>query len=442
MSLLTVAETAVFLNVSVSWVRRHLSELAVVPMPGGRMIRVDSDKLGSTMNSGKSLKPKEPIMVNRFQRGMVYLRGKTKVWYGRFRLETLNTKGERKIWNAPLGRKTDIPTKSAAEKKLREVMDEMLKPGAVLPKIKKFSTLVEEWKATEGMTLGNSTLANYSNALRAYVIPTFGSIDIRTITRKIIQDFLVMQAKKYGQSALKTMRLVMRMTLAWAEQNGYLEQPNGWLEGIRLPRRVAGRKVVRTELTPQQTLEFVSRMEEPYSTLVLLLASIGLRGEAAIALQAGDLDSENVLHVRRIIYDGEVVLLTEEEQQKNVFPLDAVVHAELIRRMRKLGDGQKWIFRSRANTPVNLGNARRRYLHPTAAAIGVKVGGWHDFRHTLTRMMRRAGVDPIIRRDTLGHSKVEQQEVYDLAQRAEVGNALKLVGRQLEPNVEPNQSIQ
>jgi len=57
-------------------------------------------------------------------------------------------------------------------------------------------------------------------------------------------------------------------------------------------------------------------------------------------------------------------------------------------------------------------------------------------------MMRRAGVDPIIRRDTLGHKKVEQQEVYDEAQRAEVGNALRLVGRQLEPNVEPNQSIQ
>jgi len=91
---------------------------------------------------------------------------------------------------------------------------------------------------------------------------------------------------------------------------------------------------------------------------------------------------------------------------------------------------------------VNLGNARRRKLRPTATKIGVKVGGCHDFRHTLTRMMRRAGVDPIIRRDTLGHKKVEQQEVYDEAQRAEVGNALRLVGRQLEPNVEPNQSIQ
>ena len=43
-----------------------------------------------------------------------------------------------------------------------------------------------------------------------------------------------------------------------------------------------------------------------------------------------------------------------------------------------------------------IGVARRRKLHPTAAKIGVRVGGWHDFRHTLTRMMRRAGVDPII----------------------------------------------
>lgn len=381
-------------------------------------------------------------MVNRFQRGMVYLRGKKKMWYGRFRLESLNAKGEREIWNAPLGLKTHIPTKSAAEKRLREVMDELLKPGATSTKVKQYSTLVEEWKATEGMTLGNSTLANYSNALRAYVIPTFADTDIRTITRKTIQDFLVVQAKKYGQSSLKTMRLVLRMTLAWAEQNGYVQQPNGWLVGIRLPKKFGGRKVVRTELMPEQTLEFVSRMEDPYSTLVLLLASVGLRGEAAIGLQPGDLDAKNVLHVRRIIYNGEVVLLTEEEQQKNVFPLDAVVHAELIRRMRSLGDGQQWFFRSRANTPVNLGNARRRYLHPTAAAIGVNVGGWHDFRHTMTRMMRRAGVDPIIRRDTLGHSKVEQQEVYDLARRTEVGNALRLVGKQLEPNVEPNQSIQ
>jgi hypothetical protein len=97
---------------------------------------------------------------------------------------------------------------------------------------------------------------------------------------------------------------------------------------------------------------------------------------------------------------------------------------------------------------VDLGDARKRKLHPTAAKIGVKVGGWHDFRHTVKRQMRRAGEDPVVVRDTLGYSRVEQQEVYDQARRSEVGEALRRVGRllqvgkRMEPNVEPNQSIQ
>jgi integrase len=377
-------------------------------------------------------------MVNRFQRGSWKVRGKKKMVYGRFRLETVNAKGEREFWHGPLGLRKEFPTESAIQKRLDAVMDEMLKPGAAKVEFKKYSTLVEEWKATEGMTLDDGTSENYSDALRAYVIPTFKDIDIRTITRKTVQDFLVVQAKKYGQSALKTMRLVICMTLKWAEQNGDVKQPNGWLDGIRIPKKFGGRKVVRTELTPEQMLDFVSRMKEPYSTLTLLLASVGLRGEAAIGLQPPDLDVNNLLHVRRVIYKRRVIPLEKEE----CYPLDAVVHAELLQRLRSLGTGATWILHGRTGEPVDLGNARKRKLHPTAAAIGIKVGGWHDFRHTLKRQMRRAGVDPVIVRDTLGHKKVEQQDVYDVARRTEVGNALRLVGRQLEPNVEPNRSIQ
>ena len=41
------------------------------------------------------------------------------------------------------------------------------------------------------------------------------------------------------------MRLVMCMTLKWAEQNGDVKQPNGWLDGIRIPKKFGGRKAVR-----------------------------------------------------------------------------------------------------------------------------------------------------------------------------------------------------
>jgi hypothetical protein len=71
-------------------------------------------------------------------------------------------------------------------------------------------------------------------------------------------------------------------------------------------------------------------MKEPYSTLTLLLASVGVRGEAAVGLQPPDLDSENVLHVRRVIYHREVIPLEKEE----CYPLDAVIHAELLERLR------------------------------------------------------------------------------------------------------------
>jgi integrase len=438
-SLLTIAETAALLSVSTSWVHRHLRELPVVPVPGNpHLRRIDSEAIQCHYAGGKSLKPEEPIMLNRFQRGTVKLRGRKQMWYGRFRLETKNAKGEREFWHNPIGLKSEFPTKFKAEEKLREIMKGFLKSG-VSTKAKLFSTLVEEWKATEGTALGRSTFDHYSDALRAYVVPTFGSTDIRTITRKTIQDFLVVKAKKYG--ALKDMRLVLCMTLAWAEQVGYLEQPNGWLEGIRLPRKVGGRKVVRVELEPEQTREYISRLREPYSTLVLLLASVGLRGEAAIGLQPGDLDAKNVLRVKRVIYKNEVIPLTDAELLKHVFPLDALVHAELLQRLRALGSGAKWIFHGRSGEPLNLGNARRRELRKVEESMDVRVGGWHDFRHTLKRQMRRAGVDRVVVRDTLGHANVDQQEVYDEAKRSEVGEALRLVGKRMEPKVEPNSPV-
>jgi hypothetical protein len=45
-------------------------------------------------------------------------------------------------------------------------------------------------------------------------------------------------------------------------------------------------------------------------------------------------------------------------------------------------------------------------------AIGVKIGGWHDFRHTTNRTMRRIGVDPVVRSGVMGRKSVElAQEV-------------------------------
>jgi len=438
MRLWDVAQTAAHLQVSESWVRRHLAELPVIQMPG-RAIRIDSEKIQAHFEDGKSLEPTRRLMPNnRYQRGGVRLRGKKKMWYGMFRLDTSDGCKQKSV---PLGTIRELPTKSAAKEKLKEIMAEMTKPNAVPPSAKamKFSELVEKWTESEGKGMGDSTLAHYTNALRAYVLPTFADRTLDSIQREDITTLLNSQAKKYSKSSLRSMRLVMCMTLAWAEKNSYVQRPTGWLDGIRLPKKTAGRKVVRTELEPEQTLAIIAQLEEPYATLVLFLSLCGRRIEEAIGVKPTDLDSDNILHIRRVVYDGRV----EELETEQVLPLDAAEHAELVQRLRALGDGHEWVFRSRKGTPINPGNARRRYLHPAAAAVGVKVGGWHDFRHTLVRKMRRGGVNPVVISAVVGHKKVTlAAEVYDRANQSEIRDALGLVGRQLLPTVLPNSSVQ
>jgi hypothetical protein len=77
----------------------------------------------------------------------------------------------------------------------------------------------------------------------------------------------------------------------------------------------------------------------------------------ATGLQPDDLDENNVFHIRRVVYEGEVEVLEKEQ----LLPLDSVVHADLIRRIRALGVGRKWVFQSRAGTTINSGNVRRRF---------------------------------------------------------------------------------
>ena len=65
-----------------------------------------------------------------------------------------------------------------------------------------------------------------------------------------------------------------------------------------------------------------------------------------------------------------------------------------------------------------------------------------NFRHILTRMMRRAGVNAVVVSGTLGHKKVElAAEVYGRASSTDIGQALPVVGKQLLPTVLPNESV-
>jgi len=437
-----IKQAAEYLHMSESWVRRHLSELPHIRH--GRSIRFDPHDLERTVANRKSLEPRKVKTMNRRQRGGAILVGN--VWCGTWRLDLPN--GGRKPIKFRMGTREEIGFSKqdaylALPSKLKEHLEAMEEAEAkpepkqeeAKPKTDEvpetFSDLVEDWKKTDGPGIrkkSQTTFEHYEEALSAY-FDNFNEKKIADIQRKDVVNFLNEQAERYSESSLRSMRTVLRKTLNFAVQNQYIVRPHGWLDKIALAE-AHGRKITRTELKPEQSLGIIGRLKAPYDTFALLLACLGRRSEEAAPLQPHDLDDDCVLHFRRIIYKRRVVELKEDEQIH--MPLDPVEHAELIQRLRKLGEGKKWIFQNRAGTPIDHNNGRRRYLKPAAAAVGVNIGGWHDFRHTLSRTLRRAGVHPVVIKDTLHHSKVDlAMNVYDKSSDEDIRAGLRVVSKKL-----------
>jgi integrase len=431
-SLLDVRLAARVFGVSTSWIRRHVTELPAIRV--GRFIRFDADLLSEQLRArieiGKSLKPERTDMFFRYQRGFVYQKGrKAKVWYGVFREDVRNPDGqiERRQRNIRLGTLDELPTKSAARKRLSELLKN------APPKMEmSFQELAKRWENAEGSTMKATTLHHYKNALRAYVLPKFGERKITEINREDIQNFLAEKARKYSESTLRSMRVVLGLTLGWANNCGWLEKNP--CTRVKLPKRTGGRRVTRTVLTAGQMNAIAEKLKEPYATLILFLAATGLRIGEAVAIKWTDFRN-NLLHVTRRIYDGDVDAVKSKRSERRL-PINPL----LMERIEKLGKGE-WVFRSRAGTPLNPGNALKRHVRPAAEKLGISLGGWHDFRHTLSTKLRRSGVHPKVVSDILGHKKVNlAMDVYDRTDVEDFVQPLALVFNELLPSCYPGQA--
>jgi integrase len=234
----------------------------------------------------------------RYQSGRVYKKGKVvKKWYGQFREDQIDVEGRlfRVQKNVCLGTLGELPTKQAAMRELARRMG----TGTPRKADMLFSDLVSRWRAAVVPTLRSATATHYQYALSSYVVPRFGQREIESITRFDVELFLAEKAKAYSRNTLHSMRVALSRVLTWAVQGGWLDKNP--CSGVQLPQ--APSKVQRIILTSEQVKALASKLEEPYSTLVLFLAATGLRISEAVGVKAEDFDG-NVLRLRHRFYQG------------------------------------------------------------------------------------------------------------------------------------------
>lgn len=105
--------------------------------------------------------------------------------------------------------------------------------------------------------------------------------------------------------------------------------------------------------------------------------------------------------LQRRVYEGKADTLKTKKPTRSL-PMPAA----LLARLKTLDRVSGWIFSSGNRTPVNPGNALRRYVQPAAKALGIPLSGFHDLRHTLATRSIDSGVDPKTVSEILGHSNV------------------------------------
>src|SRR5262249_16960384 len=230
-----------------------------------------------------------------------------------------------------------------------------------------------------------STANVYTHALRSRILPVLGETSITDLGCYEIASFLAAKGKQYSKNTLKELRSSLSRVLAFAVQCGWLEKNSA--KGVALPHGT-GRKITRNVLTPKQVRVIASKLEEPYSSLVLFLAVTGLRIGEAVGVQWGDFDG-NVLNVQRRIYEGKADTLKTAKSKRSL-----PIPRALLKRLKALPHTSKWVFSSSAGTPVNPGNALRRYVQPVAKERGIRLSGFHDTRHTVATETINSGVDP------------------------------------------------
>jgi integrase len=347
-----------------------------------------------------------------FQHGSLFKRGKrNKVWVARYREPVIGANGETEFVRRSeiLGTVADLPTRRDAEMvlsdRLRRINSAEYHPRSCCS----FRSFVQEWEAQALPALKYSTQLNYKYFVDTHLLPEFGDVQLRLISRESIQ-MLVLQKLKTGLSwnTVKRLRTTLGTILGSAECWGYID--DNPVRKTRMPRR--GLQPEKPVLTPEQLRPLLDQLPEPSRSIVWLLALTGLRIGEALALHWRDVDLQGgLLRVSQSVYEGHFDE-PKTRASKRTVPL-SVKAVEILDRLRpERVDTDALIFSSKRGTPLCRRNLLNRQVLPLCKELKIPRTTWHPLRHACATLLDVVGTPRGTVTALVGHSSARMTEHY------------------------------
>jgi integrase len=275
------------------------------------------------------------------------------------------------------------------------------------------------------------TLTSYRYMLDRHILPTFGAVKVRDLTRGDIKQLLAKKlapvvssdGKQKPGLSRNTVRIVhatIRAMLRAAVDDGLINANPADKLGRSL--HLATPKATRQEDIKAMTaterhrfLEQAAKTDPRYYHLFFTLAGTGARIGEALALQWQDIDMQRrEIRIDRALSAGEAST-PKSGHGRTVDMSQALALAlsqfDFQRRKAALtrppADGPAWVFCTREGTPLDYNQVRKAMLRVLKAAKLPLHFTPHSFRHTYASLMLQNGESPAYVQRQLGHASYQ-----------------------------------
>ena len=261
-----------------------------------------------------------------------------------------------------------------------------------------------EWKTNATLRLRKSSMGIYSFNLDNHILPAFGEIPIRDLSRAHIESCLSgLQRKGYAVSTLRSVRATFSTVLEAAVGPRYISDN----PAHRIRIREADSKREPRFYRPAEIRRLLEKLEDPCRAVVSIAVLTGLRIGEILALRWKRVDLlGETLEVAETYSSGEFGP-PKTRSSRRVIPMSASLMG-IFKQLRPAGcEPESLVFATWKGTPLNAKNLYNRQLAPACDAIELPRVSWHSFRHTHATLLHDAGESLKTAQALLGHSDLE-----------------------------------
>ena len=176
--------------------------------------------------------------------------------------------------------------------------------------------------------------------------------------------------------------------------------------GVKFPQK--GLKEKPAIIAGDSLAKLLKQVNEPYRTMVSLIAATGLRIGELLALRWSALDLENgALTVRESVFEGKFQPPKTRRALRTI-PLGRHAVAALTAHRERLSrrEGTDLVFGNRNGGPMRESKLLTNVLQPAAEAAGLGRVTWHQFRHIHSSLLNDLKVPVKIAQEQLGHASI------------------------------------